>query len=65
MDLLCRACQAHWDAFFTTVHVGKGVVCQGHADFGFRASVGGWEWESGNPLGYPVFFVWFGVVVCG
>ncbi len=38
--------------FFTTVQVGRGEVCQDRADFGFRASVGGREWDSGNPYGY-------------
>ena len=39
--------------FFTTAKVGKGVVCQDRAYLGFGRRVGGWEWESGNPLGYP------------
>ena len=60
------------DAFFTTAQVGKGVVCQDRAYFGSGRRVGGWEWERGNPKGYPFLCMWgFGLhcatsgCVCG
>ena len=35
--------------FFTTVHVGKGAVCQDRAYSGLGRRVGGWEGRTGNP----------------
>ena len=53
---------------FTTIQVGKGFVCQDRAYFGFGWRVGGWEWESGNPMGClesttTQAYVWFVVVL--
>gem|GEM_PF-4856434 len=41
--------------FFTPTHGGKGFVCQTSDYKGFGALAGGWEWESGNPLGFSSF----------
>ena len=48
--LFFRTSQAHRDAFFTTVKVGKGAVCQDRAYFGLDGESAGGNGTRGNPI---------------
>ena len=47
--LKCCTCQAQWNACFYDSSCRKGSSVPGPDEFGVRASVGGREWDSGNP----------------